>query len=95
MVELGNGISEDDLLFHDERDEKLAFLLSRMSHPEFPEPMGVYYSVEDECYEDLLTLQVEQAIQQRGEGTLETLLNAGETYTVAPGPAERHGLQDN
>lgn len=95
VVSLGDGITEDDLLFHDEDDEKLAFTLSRMSHPEFPEPMGVYYSVEDECYEDLLTAQVDQAIKQRGEGTLETLLNAGETYTVEAGPTEQHGLQDH
>lgn len=95
VVSLGDGITEDDLLFHDESDEKLAFLLSRMSQPEFPEPMGVYYDVEDECYEDLLTQQVEQAIKQRGEGTLETLLNSRETYTVEAGPVEQHGLQDH
>ena len=95
IVTLGNGVTEDDLLFHDESDEKQAFLLSRMSHPEFPEPMGVYYDVEDTCYEDLLTEQVQQAIRQRGQGTLETLLHSGETYTVESGPVEQHGLQDN
>ncbi|HEY6563786.1 MAG TPA: 2-oxoacid:ferredoxin oxidoreductase subunit beta, partial [Pirellulaceae bacterium] len=35
IVELGKGISEDDLLFHDERapEPSLAYLLSRMRHP--------------------------------------------------------------
>jgi 2-oxoglutarate ferredoxin oxidoreductase subunit beta len=81
-VELGKQYKEDDLLFHDESDEKLAFMLSRMSHPEFPEPMGVYYSVKDDCYEDLLTKQVTDAVAQRGEGSLEKLLNSGDVFTV-------------
>ena len=82
-VELGKEYKEDDLLFHDESDEKLAFMLSRMAHPEFPEPMGVYYSVKDDCYEDLLTQQVTDAVAQRGEGSLEKLLNSGDVFTVS------------
>ncbi len=82
VVTLGNGIKEDDLLFHDEHDERLAYLLTRLSHPEFPEPMGVFYSIEDECYEDLLTQQVQQAQKARGRGTLAELLDAGDTYEV-------------
>ncbi len=78
-----NGVKEDDLLFHDEHDESLAFLLSRMKHPEFPEPMGVFYSISDDCYEDLLEQQVEQEIEKKGRGTLESLLNEGATYDVA------------
>src|SRR5580704_13293299 len=43
IVELGKGINDDDLLFHDERtpEPSLAYLLSRMRNPEFPEPIGV------------------------------------------------------
>lgn len=82
VVSLGNGIREDDLLFHDEHDESLAFLLSSLEYPEFPEPMGVFYVIEDECYEDLLDQQVEQAIAAKGEGTLESLLTGGDTYTL-------------
>ncbi len=78
----GDGVRPDDLLFHDEQDENLAFLLSRMSQPEFPEPVGVYYSVADDCYEDLLEQQVQEATKARGAGTLQSLLNAGEIYEV-------------
>ena len=48
IVSLGKGISEDDLLFHDEHVEEpsLAFLLSRMTHPDYPEPIGVFREVE-------------------------------------------------
>ena len=82
VVELGKGVKEDDLLFHDENDESHAFLLSRMSHPEFPEPMGVYYTIEDDCYEDLLAQQVVQARGTKGEPTLDDLFNGGDTYMI-------------
>jgi 2-oxoglutarate ferredoxin oxidoreductase subunit beta len=78
-----NTVKEDDLLFHDEHDEKLAFTLSRMRTPEFPEPMGVYYSVEDECYEDLLEAGVKKAMEAKGHPTMQQLLEDGETYTIA------------
>jgi 2-oxoglutarate ferredoxin oxidoreductase subunit beta len=81
VVELGKGIKEDDLLFHDEHDESLAFLLSRMHHPKFPEPVGVYYSIEDDCYEDLLQQQVDKAVAAKGVN-LDDLFNAGETFEV-------------
>ncbi len=82
IVELGKGVKEDDLLFHDEADESLAFLLSRMRHPEFPEPMGVFYAVLDDCYEDLLDKQIRDAKAAKGEGTLAKLFEMTETYEV-------------
>jgi 2-oxoglutarate/2-oxoacid ferredoxin oxidoreductase subunit beta len=84
VVKLGNGITEDDLLFHDERAKEptLAYLLSRMMHPEFPEPMGVLRAVEKLRYDVLAHKQVESAIAKRGEGRLEDLYNEGDTWTV-------------
>ena len=84
IVTLGNGVTEDDLLFHDEQAEEpsLAYLLSRMRYPDFPEPMGVFRCVERPTYEDLLYGQVQKAIETRGEGKLEDLFQEGETWTV-------------
>ncbi|MBI1369418.1 MAG: 2-oxoacid:ferredoxin oxidoreductase subunit beta [Planctomycetes bacterium] len=82
IVEIGKGIKEDDLLFHDENDERHAFLLSRLMRPDFPEPMGVFYAQPDECYEDLLEDQVKAAISARGEGDLKKLLYSGDTWEV-------------
>ena len=84
VVALGDEYKEDDLLFHDETDEGLAFTLSRMRHPEFPEPMGVFYRIPDECYENLLDGQVAAAVEARGKGDIKQLLNAGDTWTVKP-----------
>jgi len=84
VVELGKGITEDDLLVHDERspEPSLAYLLSRMRHPEFPEPIGVFRAVERPRYDVLINQQVERARQERGEGDLEKLFHSGETWSV-------------
>ena len=80
VVELGKGIDEDDLLFHDEKlpEPSLAYLLSRMRHPEFPEPIGVFRDVDRPMYDQLVNAQIEEARAKRGPGSLEALFNAGE-----------------
>ena len=89
VVELGNGVSKDDLLFHDVHDEARGFMLSRMRHdvtkPEehrFPEPMGVFYQIDDECYEAMVNQQVQQARQSKGEGSIKDMLYNGDVYEV-------------
>jgi len=82
VVQLGDQCKEDDLVFHDVNDEALAFMLSRLRHPEFPEPMGVFYRIADECYEDMLERQTRDAIQQRGDGNLHKLFHSGDTWEV-------------
>ncbi len=83
IVDLGNGITEDDLLFHNEQqaEPSLAYLLSRMHHPEFPEPMGVFRCVERPTYEELVVGQVNQA-RDRHPMNLNDLFNEGETWVV-------------
>jgi 2-oxoglutarate/2-oxoacid ferredoxin oxidoreductase subunit beta len=84
VVTLGSGISEDDLIFHDEKavEPSLAFMLARMRHPEFPEPVGVFRAVEKPSYDEAVTLQMKSAKEKMGEGDLEKLFNAGDTWTV-------------
>lgn len=84
VVELGNGITPDDLLVHDELtpEPTHAYLLSRMRHPEFPEPMGVFRAVERPTYETLLHGQIDAAVQRQGPGDLDRLFNSGDLWTV-------------
>ncbi|MDP7302092.1 MAG: thiamine pyrophosphate-dependent enzyme, partial [Pirellulaceae bacterium] len=86
VVELGKGITEDDLLFHDEKstEPSLAYLLSRMRHEDgFPEPIGVFRAIEAPLYDVELNRQVAAAREKRGEGDLNKLFNSGETWTVS------------
>jgi 2-oxoglutarate/2-oxoacid ferredoxin oxidoreductase subunit beta len=85
VVELGKGITEDDLLFHDEKspEPSLAYLLSRMSYPEFPEPIGVFRDVDRPSYDHELDAQITMAKEKRGEGDLKKLFHSGETWTVS------------
>ncbi len=83
VVELGKGVKEDDLLFHDEKlqEPSLAYLLSRMRNPEFPTPIGVFRAVDRPRYEERLNSQIEEAKAKR-PGNLEALFNAGDTWVV-------------
>jgi len=84
IVEVGKGITEDDLLFHDEKaiEPSLAFLLSRMKYPEFPEPMGIFRDVEAPIYDQQVEQQVATAIQKQGPGDFDALFNSGDTWNV-------------
>ncbi|MDX9754925.1 MAG: 2-oxoacid:ferredoxin oxidoreductase subunit beta [bacterium] len=87
IVTLGeNGVTETDLLVHDESmaQPTLAFLLSRMHYPEFPEPIGVFRNVEKPSYDRLVHQQIQEAKENLGEGSLEDLFHSGETWVVQP-----------
>ncbi len=93
VVELGHGVEEEELLIHDEHDEAKAFMLSRMMHPHFPEPMGVFYQIQDFCYEQLLEQQITDAVERNGQGDLQKLLYTGDCYEVKE-QAPTHALHE-
>ena len=85
VVELGGEITEKDLLVHDPTRENpaFAFELGRMIPPDFPTPLGVFRSVEEETLEDRVWAQVNAAKDRAGgEPDLEKLLRRAETWTV-------------
>lgn len=83
-VELGNGIAVDDLLHHNEsaKEPSLAYLLSRMVHPEFPECVGVFRAVRKPTYEELVQEQIVKAIKAKGPGKIEDLFRSEDQWTV-------------
>jgi 2-oxoglutarate ferredoxin oxidoreductase subunit beta len=85
VVELGNGLTEQNLLVHDAHAEDpfLAFILSRMWWPDFPVPVGILRDVTRPTHSELLSDQVDAAIAKRGAGDLPALLRAGDTWTVS------------
>ena len=84
VVQLADGVSESDLLVHDEKAESatLAYLLSQLEYPQFPVPLGVYRARERATYDALLEDQVRSERERDGAGDLEKLLNSGDTWEV-------------
>jgi len=86
IVSVGSGITVDDLLIHDEKAEEpsLAYLLSRMVYPRFPECVGVFRCVQHPSYDELLNKQLEDVIRSKGRGKLEDLFASEDTWVVEP-----------
>jgi len=85
VVTIGeNGITESDLLIHDIylKDPSVAFMLARMEQPDFPQPVGIFRAVERATYEDMMIGQIDAAIAKSGAGSLEKLINSGDTWVV-------------
>jgi 2-oxoglutarate ferredoxin oxidoreductase subunit beta len=85
VVTIGeNGVTEADLLVHDEEaeDPYLAYMLSRMWYPDFPVPVGVLRRVSRPTHDQLVVGQIEDAITRQGAGDLDKLILAGETWKV-------------
>jgi 2-oxoglutarate ferredoxin oxidoreductase subunit beta len=81
-VTLSHGITIDDVLIHDEKaaEPTLAFLLSRLIGPHFPECLGVFRCVQRPTFEQLLEESFLLGAPPRG---LETLLLGDESWVVA------------
>ncbi|MGO8748006.1 MAG: 2-oxoacid:ferredoxin oxidoreductase subunit beta [Thermoguttaceae bacterium] len=88
VVALGGNVTEKDLLVHNEKavQPSLAYLLSRMHYPEFPEPIGVFRAVDRPTYDELLNAQVRNAIRTQGAGDLDKLFSSGDTWEVKSSP---------
>ena len=77
-------VDEADLVVHHENidNPSYAYMLSRMENPSMPLPFGILRSVDRPAYTDMLDHQVNQSIADKGEGDLQALFSAGDTWTV-------------
>ncbi len=86
VVSLTDGqYTVDDLMVHDQYADgpTLAHFLARMTDlPNVPTPVGILRSFNRPCYEDFMTQQVDAAKRAKGEGDLEALLHAGDTWEI-------------
>ena len=82
VVVIGKDCALDDLLVHDEADPTAATLLSRMTYPDFPEPVGVVYAVRKPTYEELVQQQIDASLAKKGPGKLADLFESDDLWTV-------------
>ncbi len=77
--------AEDSILVHDAHspDPSTAFGLSRLADDTLARTaIGVFRSVIRRTYDDLMSSQVERAVEKQGAGDLGALLTSGDTWTV-------------
>ncbi len=86
VVELNGEVSENDLWIHDENDFYKAQILTRLfddpaKEHHMPRPFGVFFRQERACYEDVMSMQIEESLA-KGKGDLNKLLKGRETWTI-------------
>ncbi len=85
VVKIGeNGITEADILVHDEKqwETGIHVLLANMSPPEFPAALGVIRSVSDFTYEDKMEQVMEIEKKTNPIKMMDDLLNSGKTWDI-------------
>jgi len=84
VVTIGeNGVKEKDLVVHDPTNPALASMLANMRAPEMPMPLGVLKQVHGEnVYDEDINIQVAAVTEQKGVGSIKSLLHSGDTWDV-------------
>ena len=81
VVTLGeNGITEEDVLVHDETNRTLAALLAAMQPPNHPMAIGILYSNPVATYESQVYAQI--AAARNGGANLDDVIRRGHTWRV-------------
>jgi 2-oxoglutarate ferredoxin oxidoreductase subunit beta len=86
VIDLNDGMhSINDCLVHDEKDPDpiRAFILAHMTdHPGMPTPIGIVRQIFKETYDEGVERQIQRITEKKGKGTIQTLLNSGNTWEV-------------
>jgi 2-oxoglutarate ferredoxin oxidoreductase subunit beta len=83
IVTLGEGgVTEDDILLHDETNRPLALMLAGMQPPLFPVAMGVIFRDPAPAYEVAVHEQIAEMTEKSPAVPLNELLHRGKTWTV-------------
>ena len=76
-----NGVSEEDILVHDETNRHMAQMLVELTAPDYPVVCGVIYCDPQESYDDAVHRQVADAKANK-KSDFNALIRAGRTWTV-------------
>jgi 2-oxoglutarate ferredoxin oxidoreductase subunit beta len=83
VIELGDKWGIDDLLVHDETDWTIAMMLSHFTYQDdFPNPIGVFYCVDEPVYDAMLDEQIKFAIKNKGNGNIQALIDGADNWVV-------------
>ena len=77
-----DGVTEADILVHDESNKVLATLLAQMEAPNFPVAIGILFCDPAETYETAVNDQLESQKRQNQNPSVNELIRSGATWTV-------------
>ena len=78
-----DGVTEDEILAHDETNRALAGMLALMEPPSMPVALGVLFCDPTSSYEDGVKDHLEEAKSHTPESDLNALLRRGHTWTIS------------
>jgi 2-oxoglutarate ferredoxin oxidoreductase subunit beta len=86
VVNFSDGFSADDCWVHDERDVYKAQILVRVFDDpriegHLPRPFGVFYQTDRTCYEDIMAMQIQEAVAKK-PADLDKLLKGNEVWVI-------------
>ena len=83
VVTIGeDGVTEDEILIHDETNRPLALMLAAMQPPNFPVAMGVIFRDPDQAYDTAVHNQIAAATEKSSAIPINELMHKGKTWTV-------------
>jgi 2-oxoglutarate ferredoxin oxidoreductase subunit beta len=83
VVKIGeNGVSESDILVHDETNKTVAILLAHMQPPEYPVALGVLYCSDGREFTTAIHEQIEAVKTKKPPLPITELLHSGHTWRV-------------
>ncbi len=77
-----NGVTEDDIIVHDETSAELSSMLANLKHPEFPVPLGVLRRTESIPYEQYAMDIEKDQVKKKGGHSISDLLTSGDTWQI-------------
>ncbi len=85
VVTIGeDGVTEEDIMVHDETNRTMAALLAGMQPPSFPIALGVLFCNPQPSYETMVSDQITAARKAaKGKADINALLRRGYTWTVS------------
>ena len=82
-LKIGDNYNVDDVLKHNMYDKNLAMLLSEITYiPNLPVPIGILYKENKPTYEQMMTEQIQEAIDLKGKGELDKLIIGHNSWLV-------------
>ena len=83
IVTIGeDGITEDDIMVHDETNRAQALLIASMKAPAFPVAMGVIFRDPGASYEESVHTQIGELKKKSPPVSINELMHKGRTWTV-------------